>query len=106
MHWNNPLLVDNYRDSSGLTLHMTPNLRPNEAGMMLIGQSTLVIPPGREKFTANSTCSSECTEKKMKGNIYLTGALNHMHYLGIHFLYILFFSVKNTLFHNCMKGQY
>ncbi|XP_053375721.1 dopamine beta-hydroxylase-like [Mercenaria mercenaria] len=83
MHWNNPMKVDTYRDSSGMTLHLTPNLRPNEAGMMMIGQAFLMIPPGREKYSVNSSCSSECTNKKMIGNVNVIGALNHMHYLGM-----------------------
>lgn len=82
LHWNNPMLESSYTDSSGLTLYLTPNLRSNNAGMFIIGQSQLVIPPGMERYTANSTCSSECTKQSMTGNINIVAAFNHMHYLG------------------------
>lgn len=82
MHWNNPMQMDSYTDGSGLILHLTPNLKPYDAGMIMIGQSHLIIPPGREKYTVNGTCSSECTQKRITDSIYIVGALNHMHYLG------------------------
>uniref|UniRef100_A0A8W8K4L7 Uncharacterized protein n=1 Tax=Magallana gigas TaxID=29159 RepID=A0A8W8K4L7_MAGGI len=31
VHWNNPEMRDDYSDSSGMTLHYTPKLRPNSA---------------------------------------------------------------------------
>ncbi|XP_053386346.1 MOXD1 homolog 2-like [Mercenaria mercenaria] len=82
LHWNNLMETEGYTDGSGITLHLTPNLKPYDAGMMLIGQMLLGIPPRTPHHTENSTCSSECTKRKMTGNINVVGALNHMHYLG------------------------
>ncbi|XP_053386261.1 uncharacterized protein LOC123538847 isoform X2 [Mercenaria mercenaria] len=82
LHWNNPMHVGTYTDGSGITIYLTPNLRAHDAGMFYIGQSRLEIPPGKERYTANSTCTSKCIQRKMVGNIKIVGALNHMHYLG------------------------
>lgn len=83
LHWNNPMKVTSYRDSSGIKFFLTPNLRPNDAGMFVIGTAELEIPPGLERHTESSTCSSECTRDNMHGRINIVGTLNHMHYLGM-----------------------
>ncbi|XP_060566803.1 dopamine beta-hydroxylase-like isoform X1 [Ruditapes philippinarum] len=83
LHWNNPFKVSTYTDGSGMSLYLTPNLRPNDAGIFYIGQMYLEIPPGVERYTANSTCTSKCIQEKMKDRISIVGAFNHMHYLGV-----------------------
>ncbi|KAL3870614.1 hypothetical protein ACJMK2_038662 [Sinanodonta woodiana] len=82
-HWNNPALINGTTDSSGMTFYYTPKLRPNDAGVLMIGQTYLYIPPGETAVTAIGTCPGECTKDLMTGNINITTAVNHMHYLGI-----------------------
>ncbi|XP_046576525.1 tyramine beta-hydroxylase-like [Haliotis rubra] len=81
-HWTNPELRSDYVDSSGLTLYYTPKLRKYDAGFLFTGQVYLEIPPGVKRSTFESTCTEECTNKLMTGNIYITSGLSHMHYLG------------------------
>ena len=82
IHWNNPEELDQYTDSSGLQIYYTPKLRPNDAGMLLVGQERLVIPPGRQGVVFDSVCSSRCTSELLRGPVHITRAINHMHYLG------------------------
>ncbi|KAL3870626.1 hypothetical protein ACJMK2_038674 [Sinanodonta woodiana] len=82
-HWNNPALINGTTDSSGMTFYYTPKLRPNDAGVLMIGQRYLYIPPGETAVTAIGTCPGECTREMMTGSINITIAVNHMHYLGI-----------------------
>ncbi|XP_048245467.1 uncharacterized protein LOC124143521 [Haliotis rufescens] len=81
-HWNNPQLVDSWHDSSGMTIYYTQNRRPNNGGIISLGQNFLEIPPGKERTTFTSKCSSDCTGAALNGPIQVTGAINHMHYLG------------------------
>lgn len=81
-HWNNPGMVADYYDSSGLTLYMTPTLRPNNLGMLITGQQRLEIPPGRLSWTVESNCPAQCTSRKIGNPVYITSAHLHMHYLG------------------------
>lgn len=73
---------DDYNDSSGMTLHYTPKLRPNSAVMLMVGQWYLEIPPGRERHAESAVCSKEDTHRLLTGPIKIVRALNHMHYLG------------------------
>ncbi|KAL3870623.1 hypothetical protein ACJMK2_038671 [Sinanodonta woodiana] len=81
-HWNNPALINGTTDSSGMTFYYTPKLRPNDAGVLTIGQTYLYIPPGETAVTAIGTCPAECTRKMMNNSIHIITAFNHMHYLG------------------------
>ncbi|KAL4236657.1 hypothetical protein ACF0H5_005042 [Mactra antiquata] len=81
-HWNNPELRTDYVDSSGMTFHLTPKLRPNNAGVLLIGQYNLNIPPGVLSYSETGSCHSECTKQIMDGPINIASAANHMHLLG------------------------
>jgi len=75
--------VDHWYDSSGIKMYYTPNLRPNNAGVMTIGQTFFEIPPGLPSVVKSGTCTSECTRKLMKTPVKVVSSLNHMHYLGI-----------------------
>ncbi|KAK3590362.1 hypothetical protein CHS0354_020684 [Potamilus streckersoni] len=65
-----------------MTFYYTPKLRPYDAGILMIGQTYLYIPPGETAVTATGTCPGKCTRDLMVGNINITTAVNHMHYLG------------------------
>ncbi|WAR31784.1 DOPO-like protein, partial [Mya arenaria] len=81
-HWNNPSLVDGYTDSSGSELYLTPNLRSNNAGVLLIGQNNIAIPPGKIEHEEQGTCPGNCTNQIMMGDIQVTMVFNHMHLMG------------------------
>jgi dopamine beta-monooxygenase len=77
-HWNNPQKRSDYFDGSGLRLYYTPNKRIDDAGVLTIGQSYFEIPPRREEVIVTGQCDSP----SVNGTVYLTRAINHMHYLG------------------------
>ncbi|XP_062619795.1 tyramine beta-hydroxylase-like [Saccostrea cucullata] len=81
-HWNNPELRSDYKDSSGMTLYYTPNRRPNDAAIMMVGQDYLEIPPGKDRVEVDAKCSAKDTNMIFTGPVYITKAFNHMHYLG------------------------
>ena len=81
-HWNNPQEIDHYTDSSGMKLFYTPNLRPNDMAMLLVGQQWLEIPPRSTDAVFTSDCTSACTSNLMRGDIHVTQAFNHMHLTG------------------------
>ncbi|CAH1778685.1 unnamed protein product [Owenia fusiformis] len=83
-HWNNPELRDDYYDSSGVLIYYTPNLRPYDGGMMIIGQTSLNIPPNMPLYTATSKMSKVCTNyiTQDTGPLAIVGNYLHMHSLG------------------------
>ncbi|KAK7103292.1 putative DBH-like monooxygenase protein 2 [Littorina saxatilis] len=81
-HWNNPQLHAHFNDSSGMRLHYTSELRANNMAMLMTGQNYIQIPPRSPDTLATSDCSSTCTNNLMTGDIHITSAANHMHYLG------------------------
>ncbi|XP_063420670.1 DBH-like monooxygenase protein 1 [Mytilus trossulus] len=83
IHWNNRNRIPNMTDSSGLELFYTPNLRQYEAGMFAVGQEYLNIPPRVPNISFRSSCSSACTEVMFPKGVFITRAVNHMHYKGI-----------------------
>ncbi|CAG2219261.1 unnamed protein product [Mytilus edulis] len=83
IHWNNRNRIPNMTDSSGLELFYTPNLRQYEAGMFAVGQEYLNIPPRVPNISFRSRCSSACTEVMFPKGVFITRAVNHMHYKGI-----------------------
>lgn len=53
-------------DSSGLTLHLTPKLRENEAGILITGIAVSplhMVPPRQGGYATAGYCSLGCTEK-------------------------------------------
>ncbi|XP_076468958.1 dopamine beta-hydroxylase-like [Babylonia areolata] len=83
LHWTNPGLVDEWFDSSGMTLYYTPKLRQYNAAGMALGQTYLSIPPGQSSWVHQGTCTSRCSRKIIAGDLHVFSAQNHMHYLGI-----------------------
>ncbi|KAK3089057.1 hypothetical protein FSP39_000478 [Pinctada imbricata] len=81
-HWNNPMQVTNYKDSSGMLLHLTRNMRMNNAGVLMVGQSYLLLPPGEERINVEGDCTAQMSRAFLKGPIRFVSAVNHMHYLG------------------------
>ncbi|KAH3792360.1 MOXD1 homolog 1-like isoform X2 [Dreissena polymorpha] len=81
-HWNNPMLISTYTDSSGYAFYMTPNLRQYNAGVLMIGQNYLQIPPFATGHVESGSCTGSCSRQIMTSEIYLTEVTNHMHGLG------------------------
>lgn len=70
VHYNNPTLRKAI-DSSGIRLHLTPVLRPNEAGIFVSGVAVSplhLIPPRQMEYATAGYCNPDCTDKV---NIYL-----------------------------------
>lgn len=83
LHWNNPDLVKHLTDSSGMKVYYTPKLRTYDAELFLFGQEYLTIPPMTDSIKYEATCPSDCTADMFKQKVYITRAINHMHYLGV-----------------------
>ncbi|KAH9508904.1 DBH-like monooxygenase protein 2 [Bulinus truncatus] len=83
IHWNNPRLVQNYTDSSGLRIYYHPS-RANifDLAMFGVGQNILEIPPGLTDVAQYGVCPGSCTAKLFSEPVYVVTGLNHMHYLG------------------------
>jgi len=64
VHYNNPMLK-NVNDSSGVRLHLTEKLRPQEAGILVTGVAVSplhLIPPQRKEYATVGYCTSACTQ--------------------------------------------
>ena len=56
-----------------------------------INNLTPLYPPPRSTHTlATADCSSACTRKLLDRDIYVTEAVNHMHYLGGFYSWLLY----------------
>ncbi|BFZ05647.1 hypothetical protein BsWGS_08691 [Bradybaena similaris] len=85
IHWNNPAQKPGIVDNSGLRIHLTSKMRKNDAGMLVVGQQFLQVETkeqGSADLTFSATCPERCTKVMFNTSIYITSAVNHMHYLG------------------------
>uniref|UniRef100_A0AC35FG63 DOMON domain-containing protein n=1 Tax=Panagrolaimus sp. PS1159 TaxID=55785 RepID=A0AC35FG63_9BILA len=85
IHYNNPQLKKGLRDHSGFTLTYTPNLRPNDAGIIELGHiysDANSIPPGQKAFPLTSYCIADCTQKLPEEGITIFGTQLHAHETG------------------------
>ncbi|CAL1525853.1 unnamed protein product, partial [Lymnaea stagnalis] len=90
VHWNNPNKKSEFVDMSGLKIFLTTKLRKHDAGMLVIGQNYLQIDPETDQGTTDksklvefsSVCPERCTQVMFQTPIFVTSAVNHMHYLG------------------------
>lgn len=97
-HWNNYERRADYVDSSGLTLFYTPELRANDAAIMMIGQLYLEIPPHKDRVEATAVCSPEDTRIALTGPVNISRAFNHMHYLGTSNIFVQLWFVWNWVY--------
>jgi hypothetical protein len=51
MHYNNPSGLPGFKDSSGMRITLTKQLRQHDMGFMSLGNILLSIPPGEKHFT-------------------------------------------------------
>ncbi|XP_052220094.1 MOXD1 homolog 2-like isoform X1 [Dreissena polymorpha] len=82
LHWNNPMLMSTFNDSSGYIFYMTENLRPHNAGVLTIGQAYFLIPPFTDGHVEVGTLPATCSRQLMTGDINVASANNHMHLIG------------------------
>ncbi|XP_066270877.1 DBH-like monooxygenase protein 1 homolog [Branchiostoma lanceolatum] len=89
MHYDNPLLASGIRDSSGMRLTYTPELRDNDMGILEVGvlvNKFHVIPPHVQEFKSAGYCSSRCMDAFLEEHgqpIHIIGANLHSHLLGV-----------------------
>ncbi|KAJ8300472.1 hypothetical protein KUTeg_021991 [Tegillarca granosa] len=65
VHYNNPDKRDDFTDSSGLTIHYTPNRRQYDSRVLMLGQMYLEIPNGKNEYQVIGECTPEC-RRQMK----------------------------------------
>lgn len=66
IHYDNPSLVKDRKDNSGLKVYTTPHLRPNDAYTLAIGSTVdyrLLIPPGQNEWKIVGHCDPRCLEE-------------------------------------------
>ncbi|XP_071788240.1 DBH-like monooxygenase protein 1 [Asterias amurensis] len=65
VHYDNPRLPADFKDSSGFRFYYTPNLRQHNGGAFPVGMFPMwwhIIPPRQEKFKSRGWCLKECTQ--------------------------------------------
>lgn len=65
IHYNNPL-KRNVNDSSGVRLHLTSELRSQEAGIFVAGVAVSplhLVPPRQKAYATAGYCSRDCTHE-------------------------------------------
>ncbi len=83
VHYNNPLGTPNQFDSSGLDVHWTKDLRPNNAGTLVVAQvNGFVIPPGQPNYEHEVRCTAQMTSAILTGPINVIGSALHAHEIG------------------------
>ena len=86
VHYNNPSLRSGVVDSSGIRMHVTPQLRKYDAGIMELGliyNNWMAIPPLMTQFTLAGVCTEECTgEGLARAGVTVFGSQLHTHGAG------------------------
>lgn len=82
IHYNNPL-QEPFVDNDGFDVFYTSNLRPNEAGILRIGDIFGInIPAGEPAHEHIATCPSWATQNALKNDINVVGTWLHAHEIG------------------------
>ncbi|CAF1224031.1 unnamed protein product [Rotaria sp. Silwood1] len=91
MHYDNPRLDLNRRDSTGIRFYLGNELRKYDLGFLTVGTGSsptaLAIPPRVERFVINSYCPSEATRNIPKSGINVVFALPHTHLQAIQYVF-------------------
>ncbi|XP_066291636.1 DBH-like monooxygenase protein 1 homolog [Branchiostoma lanceolatum] len=89
MHYDNPQLTSGIRDSSGLRLTLSPELRDNDLGILEVGVKVSpfhVVPPRAEGFVSAGFCNTNCMNaflEELGQPIHIIGLELHSHLLGV-----------------------
>ncbi|XP_012270132.1 MOXD1 homolog 1 [Orussus abietinus] len=85
VHYNNPGLKK-VVDSSGVRLHLTPQLRPQEAGILIAGVAVSplhLVPPRQKEYATAGYCTPHCTNTMFpKEGINVVSVVLHSHLAG------------------------
>lgn len=82
-HYNNPELVTDYTDASGMKLYLKPSTPELlDLATFTTGQRILEIPPGQSRVAQVGVCPGSCTRMLVTKPAYIVNAANHMHYMG------------------------
>ncbi|KAK9299586.1 hypothetical protein QLX08_007402 [Tetragonisca angustula] len=85
VHYNNPGMKK-VVDSSGVRLHLTPKLRPQEAGILVAGVAVSplhLIPPKQKEYATAGYCTPHCTNTMFpKGGVNIVSVVLHSHLAG------------------------
>ncbi|XP_052813734.1 uncharacterized protein LOC128240845 [Mya arenaria] len=83
-YYYNEKLASGEVDASGLTLHFTDNLRPNDLGIFRVGLNYLLfIPPKRKRFEVSAVCGGDCMREYSNETITIIGGQSEMFYHGV-----------------------
>ncbi|XP_071518890.1 DBH-like monooxygenase protein 1 [Panulirus ornatus] len=86
VHYDNPSLTPGVVDASGLRIFYTEVLRPNDAGLMVVGHDVspkLIIPPNQSSWLTVGHCHGSCTGEVLpSGGVHVLQGLLHSHLLG------------------------
>ncbi|CAF3947797.1 unnamed protein product [Rotaria magnacalcarata] len=86
MHYNNPKLIPNRRDNTGIRFYIGKELRQYDLGYLAFGTSSnalaLTIPPKVDQFIVDSYCPSEFSKNFPESGITVVSALLHAHLQG------------------------
>ncbi|CAB9522351.1 DBH-like monooxygenase protein 1 [Seminavis robusta] len=89
MHYYNPNLVEDIRDSSGVRVYFTTELRPEEAGVIALNGGTgpwqrPSVPAGQSDYALDPmVIPSSCTNYNWREPITVLGVIHHMHLAGL-----------------------
>ncbi|XP_037348833.1 dopamine beta-hydroxylase [Talpa occidentalis] len=86
VHYHNPLEIQGRRDSSGIRLYYTSQLRRFDAGIMELGlvyTPVMAIPPQEDAFVLSGYCSDKCTQLALPpSGIHIFASQLHTHLTG------------------------
>ncbi|CAK9817540.1 MOXD1 homolog 1 [Anthophora quadrimaculata] len=85
VHYNNPTMKK-VVDSSGVRLHLTPKLRPEEAGILVAGVAVSplhLIPPRQKEYATAGYCTPHCTNTMFpEDGVNIVSVALHSHLAG------------------------
>ncbi|KAK2589072.1 hypothetical protein KPH14_001907 [Odynerus spinipes] len=85
VHYNNPGLKK-VIDSSGVRLHLTPRLRPEEAGILVAGVAVSplhLVPPKQKEYATAGYCTPHCTNTMFpEEGVNVVSVVLHSHLAG------------------------
>lgn len=84
-HLDNPTLAANISIADIVYMYTTTTLRPNNAGVMIIGDPSVDfadIPPGVAMHHVESSCTPACTQNIKNGGVTVFNSFLHQHSTG------------------------
>ncbi|XP_074653955.1 DBH-like monooxygenase protein 1 isoform X2 [Tubulanus polymorphus] len=91
IHYDNPDKLSGVKDSSGMRVHYTSEMRTHDVGVMYPGitfwqKDAMIIPPKQQKFELEGWCPSNCIDKALQRSnvteIHVITVVSHAHLLG------------------------